>query len=82
LTHHESAALAAKTNHQLERYAVTVEVTVHAWSGDEAAQVVKSFLRGVFTDSKYKMGNVQAANAEPPTDETWSRALDCAGALA
>jgi hypothetical protein len=79
LTHHEPAALAAKTNHQLARYAVTVEVT---WSGDEAVHFVKGFLRGAFTGSEYKMGNVQAANAEPPSDETWSRALDCAGALA
>jgi hypothetical protein len=82
LTHDEPAALAAETNHQQARYAVTVEVTVHAWNGDEAAQVVRGFLRGVFTGSEYKIGNAQAANAEPPSDETWSRALDCAGALA
>ncbi len=82
MTHHEPSALAAKTNYQLARYAVTVEVTVHAWTGDEAAQVVNGFIRGVFTRSEYKMGNPQVANAEPPSDETWSRALDCAGALA
>jgi hypothetical protein len=69
-------------NHSPARYAVTVEVTVHAWSADDAAQVVRGFLSDVFTGPEYKMGNVHAANAEPPSDETWSRALDCAGALA
>ncbi len=69
-------------NHPPTRYAVTVEVRVHARSGDEAAQVVKGFLRDVLFGSEYEMGDVQAANAEPPSDETWRRALDCAGALA
>ena len=69
-------------NHPPSRYAITVEVTVHAWSGDEAAQVVKGFIRDVLIGSEYEMGNLQAANTEPPSDETWRRALDCAGALA
>jgi len=69
-------------NHSPARYAVTVEVTVQAWSADEAAQVVRGFLSGVFTGSEYKMGHVHAANTEPPSDETWHHALDCAGALA
>jgi hypothetical protein len=65
-----------------ERYAVTVEVTVHAWSAEEASQVVQGFLGDVFTGSEYKMGNVHTDNVESPSDETWRRALDCAGALA
>ena len=68
-------------NHPPPRYAVTVEVTVQAWSADEAAKVVQDFLGDVFTGFEYKMGNTQAANTEPPCDETWRRALDCAGAL-
>ena len=82
MTQNEPAAPAAKMNHPPARYAVTVEVTVQAWSADEAAQVVRGFLSDVFTGSEHKMGNVHAVNTEPPSDETWRRALDCAGALA
>jgi hypothetical protein len=64
-----------------EPYVVTVEVTVQAWSADEAAQVVRAFVTNVFARSEYKLGNVHAVNTEPPGDETWRRALDCAGAL-
>ena len=45
-------------------------------------EVSKRTLSDVFTGSEYKMGDVHAANTEPPSDETWSHALDCAGALA
>jgi hypothetical protein len=82
LTQHEPAAPAAKMNDPPARYAVTVEVTIQAWSADEAAQVVRGLLSDVFTGSESKMGNVHAANTEPPGDETWSHALNCAGALA
>jgi hypothetical protein len=78
LTQDHPAALAAEKNHSTARYAVTVEVTVEAWSENEAAQVVRGFLGGVFTGSEYKLGNVHAANTEPPSDETWLHALACA----
>jgi hypothetical protein len=81
LTQDKLAAVAAKFNHPLARYAVTVEVTIHAWNADEAARVVRGSLSNVFTGSEYKMGNVHAADNEPPSDETWSHALNCAGAL-
>jgi hypothetical protein len=81
LTQHEPAAPAANLNHPAASYLVTVEVTVQAWTADEAAQVVRGFLSNVFARSEYRMGNVHAANTEPPGDETWRRALDCAGAL-
>jgi hypothetical protein len=82
LTQHEPAAPAANINHRPARYAVTVEVTVQAGNADEAAQVVRGFLTDVFARSEHKMGNVHATTAEQPGDETWHRALDCAGALA
>ncbi len=82
MTQHEPVAPATNMNRPRERYAVTVEVTVHAWSADEAAQVVRGFLSDVLAGSEHQMGNVRAANTEPPCDELWRRALDCAGALA
>ncbi len=78
----DPAAPAAELNHSTAPYAVTVEVTVQAWSANEAAQVVRGFLGGVFTGSEYKLGNVHVANTEPPSDETWLHALACTGALA
>jgi hypothetical protein len=81
LTQHEPAALALNMSHPPDRHVVTVEVTVHAWSADEATQVVRAFVTDVFARSEYKLGNIHAINAEPPSDETWHRALDCAGAL-
>jgi hypothetical protein len=82
LTPHKPAAPAADIKHQPARYAVTVEVTVPACSADEAAQVVRGFLSNAFARSEYVMGSVHVANTEPPSDDTWRRALDCAGALA
>ena len=82
LTQHEPAApVPNMMSHPPDRHVVTVEVTVHAWSADEAAQVVRAFVTDVFARSEYKLGNVHAINAEPPGDETWHRALDCTGAL-
>ncbi len=78
----DPVAPAAESNHSTARYAVTVEVTVQAGSANEAAQVVRGFLGGVFTGAEYKLGNVHADNTEPPSDETWLHALACAGALA
>ena len=82
MTQHEPAASAANMNDQPAHYAVTVEVTVPASSADEAAQVVRGFLSNAFARSEYVMGSVHVANTEPPSDDTWHRALDCAGALA
>jgi hypothetical protein len=81
LTQHEPAAPVTNMSHPPDRYVVTVEVMVQAWTADEAAQVVRAFVTDVFARSKYKLGNVHAINTEPPGDETWHRALDCAGAL-
>jgi hypothetical protein len=80
LTQYELAA-APNISHRPDRHVVTVEVTVYAWTADEAAQVVRAFVTDVFARSDYKLGNVHAINAEQPGDETWHRALDCAGAL-
>ena len=81
MTKYEPAAPAANSNHSPARYVVAVEITVQAWTADEAAQVVRSFLSNVFARSEYEMDKVYGANTEPPDDETWRRALDCAGAL-
>jgi hypothetical protein len=81
LTQHEPAAPVTNMSHPPDRHVVTVEVTVHAWTADEAAQVVRAFVTDVFARSEYKLGNVHAINTEPPGDETWHRALNCAGAL-
>jgi hypothetical protein len=81
LTQHEPAAPAPNMSHPPDRHVVTVEVTVHAWTADEATQVVRAFVTDVFARSEYKLGNIHAIKAEPPSDETWHRALDCAGAL-
>lgn len=83
MTQHKPAAPGANIiNDQPARYAVTVEVTVPACSTDEAARVVRGFLSNAFARSEFEMGSVHVANTEPPSDDTWSRALDCAGALA
>jgi hypothetical protein len=68
-------------NHPPARYAVTVEVTVQALSADEAAHIVRGFLNVVFARPEHKVGKVHGVNTEPPCDETWRRAIDCAGAL-
>jgi hypothetical protein len=81
LTQYEPAEPAANSNHSPARYVVVVEITVPAWTADEAAQVVRGFLSNVFARSEYEMGKVDRANTEPPDDDTWRRALDCAGAL-
>jgi hypothetical protein len=81
LTQHEPAAPVPNISHPPDRHLVTVELTVHAWTADEAAQVVRAFITDVFARSEYKLGSVHAINTEPPGDETWHRALDCAGAL-
>jgi hypothetical protein len=81
LTQHEPAASVPSMSQPPNCHVVTVEVTVHAWTADEAAQVVRAFVADVFARSEYKLGSVHAINAEPPGDETWLRALDCAGAL-
>jgi hypothetical protein len=81
LTQHELAAPLANVSPTPDRHVVTVEVTVHAWTAQEAAQIVRAFVTDVFARSEYKLGNVHAINTEPPGDETWRRALDCAGAL-
>jgi hypothetical protein len=82
LTQNEPAAPAAQLNRPPARYAVTVEFTVQAGNAAEAPLIVRSFLSDVFSESGYKMGNVVHTMVEPPSDETWQRALDCAGALA
>jgi hypothetical protein len=86
LTQHKPAASAAKMDNRSARYAVTVEVTLPACSADEAAQAVQGFLSEAFARSECVMGSVHVANTvtntEPPSDDTWHRALDCAGALA
>ena len=81
LTQHVPAAPVPNMSHPPDRHVVTVEVTVYAWTADEAAQAVRTFVADVFARSEYKLGNVHAINTEPPGDETWHRALDCAGAL-
>jgi hypothetical protein len=81
LTEYEPAVPAAKSNHSSARYVVAVEITVEAWTADEAAHVVRGFLSNVFARSEYQMGNVHGPNIEPPDDDTWHRALYCAGAL-
>ncbi len=81
MSQYEPAAPAAQLNHSPPRYVVAVEITVRAWNADEAAQVVQGFLANVFARSEYEMGKVDGANTEPPDDDTWRRALDCAGAL-
>ncbi len=89
MTTHKPAALAANMDDRPARYAVTVEITVPACSADEAAQVVRGFISSAFARSENAlarsecvMASVQVAHTEPPSDDTWHRALDCAGALA
>ncbi len=81
LTQLEPAAPVPNISDSLDRHVVTVEVTVHAWTADEAAQVVRAFITDVFARAEYKLDSVHAINTEPPGDETWHHALDCAGAL-
>jgi hypothetical protein len=81
LTQYEPAAPAANLNHSPAPYVVGVEITVQAWTAEEAAEVVRGFLSHAFARSEYAMGKVHGANTEPPDDDTWRRALDCAGAL-
>jgi hypothetical protein len=81
LTQYEPAAPAANSNDSPACYVVAVEITVQAWTADEAAHVVGGFLSNVFARSEYQMGKIHGANIQPPDDDTWRRALDCAGAL-
>jgi hypothetical protein len=81
LSQHESAAPAANIKPSPRRYAVMVEVTVQAKSADEAAQVVRGCLTDVFAPTEHAVSNVYTGNTEPPGDDTWDRALHCAGAL-
>lgn len=81
MTKYEPAASAANSNDSPACYVVAVEITVQAWTADEAAYVVRDFLSNVFTQSEYQMGKVHGGNIQPPDDDTWRRAVDCAGAL-
>jgi hypothetical protein len=81
LTQYEPAPPAANLNRSAARYVVAVEITVQALTADEAAQLVRGFLSNMVGRSEYEMGKVHGANTEPPDDDTWRRALDCAGAL-
>jgi hypothetical protein len=76
---HELTAPSENMNYPLARYAVTIKVTVETLSADAAT--VRGFLNDVFAPSEHKVGKVHGANTEPPSDETWLRAIDCAGAL-
>jgi hypothetical protein len=65
LTQHEPAALVANIRDLPDRHVVTVEVTVRAWTADEAAQGVRAFVSDVFARSEYKLASISALRNLP-----------------